>query len=87
MTSNQKSEELLPPQAADCASGVRLTKSEEIRIINRRGRSTHHEEKTVLRSGGTPEIAIELAGSHSMRIRGQMDRATFTRAIDALLRA
>jgi hypothetical protein len=54
MTSNQKSEALLPPAAADRGSGVRLTKSEETSIINRRDRSTHPEEKSVLRSEATP---------------------------------
>jgi hypothetical protein len=54
MMSNPKSEELLPPAAAGCAAGVRLEKSQEINIINRRGRSTHPKEKSVLRSGATP---------------------------------
>jgi hypothetical protein len=54
MTPNLKSEKLLPPAAADRGSGVRLTKSEEINIINRAGRSTHPEEKSVRRSGATP---------------------------------
>ncbi len=55
--SNRKSEELLPPAAADRAAGVRLEKSEEINIINRLGRSTHPNEKSVLRSGATPLIS------------------------------
>jgi hypothetical protein len=54
MMSNPKSEALLPPAAADCAAGVRLEKSKEIKIINRLGRSTHPKEKSVLRSGATP---------------------------------
>jgi hypothetical protein len=61
MMSNPKSEELLPPAAADCAAGVRLEKSEEINIINRLGRPTHPKEKSVLRSGATPERGGELA--------------------------
>jgi hypothetical protein len=47
MTPHRKSEDLLPPAAADYGSGVRLTKSEVINIINRAGRSTHPEEKSV----------------------------------------
>lgn len=54
MTSNPKTEELLPPAAADRSSGVRLTQTDEISIINRRGRSTHPQEKSVRRSGATP---------------------------------
>jgi hypothetical protein len=47
--------ELLPPAAGDCAAGRGLTKSEEEEtiIINRSGRSTHPEEKSVQTSGAT----------------------------------
>ena len=55
MNVNQRTEELLAPAASDCVSGVRLKRSEETFIINRRGRSTHPEKKSVLRSGATPE--------------------------------
>jgi hypothetical protein len=49
--------ELLPPSAADCACGIRLTKSEDEKtgnIINR----PHVEEKSVLTSGATPESLL-----------------------------
>ena len=54
MTKNP--EELLPPAAADYVSGIRLTKSEDRKrsdIINRPGRSTYPNEKSVLRSEAT----------------------------------
>jgi hypothetical protein len=54
MRSKAKTEELLPPAAADRASGVRLTKSEEKIIVNHPDRSTHPDEKSVQRSGATP---------------------------------
>jgi hypothetical protein len=49
--------ELLPPSASDCAARRRLTKSEEEEtiIINRSGRSTDPEEKSVQTSGATPD--------------------------------
>src|SRR6516225_4820960 len=49
--------ELLPPAGADCPARRRLTKTkeEETIIINRSGRSTYPEEKSVSRSGATPE--------------------------------
>ncbi len=56
MRAEQQSEALLPPAAADCSSGVRLMKSEDRNtenIINRPGRSTYPEEKSVLTSGAT----------------------------------
>src|SRR6516165_8711113 len=48
--------ELLPPAGADCPARRRLTKTkeEETIIINRSGRSTYPEEKSVSRSGATP---------------------------------
>src|SRR5476651_1273046 len=48
--------ELLTPSASDCAARRRLTKSEdkETIIINRSGRSTYPEEKSVQTSGATP---------------------------------
>ncbi len=54
VTSNPTPDELLPPAAADRGSGVRLTQTDEIGIINRRGRSTYPQEKSVRRSGATP---------------------------------
>ena len=54
---HQNFQELLPPAAADWATGVRLIKiDEEDRnsIINRPGRSTYPKEKSVLTSGATP---------------------------------
>jgi hypothetical protein len=52
--------ELLPPAAADRATRRRLTKSKEQEtiIINRSGRSTHPEEKSVQTSGATPDAQI-----------------------------
>jgi len=51
-----KTPELLPLNAADCAWSRPLTKSEdeETITINRPGRSTYPEEKSVLTSGATP---------------------------------
>lgn len=49
--------ELLPAMPAGCGWGIRLTKSEDRKtddIINRPGRSTYLEEKSVLTSGATP---------------------------------
>ena len=48
--------ELLTPSASDCAARRPLTKSEEEEtiIINRPGRSTYPDEKSVLTSGATP---------------------------------
>jgi hypothetical protein len=51
--------ELLPPSASDCTARRRLTKSKEKEtiIINRSGRSTYPEEKSVQTSGATPVVA------------------------------
>ena len=48
--------ELLPRAGADCPARRRLTKTKEKEtiIINRSGRSTYPEEKSVSRSGATP---------------------------------
>jgi hypothetical protein len=54
MALRQKSKTLLPPAASDCASGIRLEKSEENSTINRCGRSTHPKEKSVRRRGAAP---------------------------------
>ena len=50
--------ELLPRAGADCPARRRLTKTkeEETIIINRSGRSTYPEEKSVSRSGATPDL-------------------------------
>ena len=56
MTPNAEIEELLPHAAADRGLGLRLTQTDEISIINRRGRSTHPQEKSVRRSGATPVL-------------------------------
>jgi hypothetical protein len=47
------------PAGADCTARRRLTKSEEEEtiIINRSGRSTYPEEKSVQTSGATPDVA------------------------------
>jgi hypothetical protein len=54
-----KTPELLPLNAADCAWSRPLTKSEdeETITINRPGRSTYPEEKSVLTSGATPNYS------------------------------
>ena len=53
--------ELLPPSASDCAARRPLTKSEEEEtiIINRPGRSTYPDEKSVLTSGATPLFEVD----------------------------
>jgi hypothetical protein len=50
--------ELLPRAGADCPARRRLTKTKEQEtiIINRSGRSTYPEEKSVSRSGATPGV-------------------------------
>jgi hypothetical protein len=58
MIMHQKSPELLPPAAADCATGVRLIKiheKEKTRITNRSARSTYPKTKSVLTSEATPD--------------------------------
>src|SRR5271166_2962727 len=57
----RKKPELLPLNAADCACSRPLTTSEdeETITINRPGRSTYPEEKSVLTSGATPEVVID----------------------------
>jgi hypothetical protein len=79
--SNRKSEELLPPAAADRAAGVRLEKSEEINIINRLGRSTHPNEKSVLRSGATPVLCRDTSGVRVLESLNQPRRRSGTAAI------
>ncbi len=56
MPHNRKTEELLPATPADRGTRRRLTrtKEQETIIINRSGRSTHPEEKSVRTSGATP---------------------------------
>ena len=53
----RKNQELLPLNAADCATRRPLTmfKDEETIIIHRPGRSTYPDGKTVLTSGATPD--------------------------------
>jgi hypothetical protein len=55
----KKPEELLPAAPADRGTRRRLTKSEDeetIITINRSGRSTYLEEKSVSTSGATPVV-------------------------------
>ena len=49
-----------PVRGSDCATGRRLTKSEEedTTIINRSGRSTYPKGKSVQTSGATPKVAL-----------------------------
>ena len=60
----RKKAELLPLNAANCACSRPLTKNgdEETITINRPGRSTYPEEKSVLTSGATPTITINRPG-------------------------
>jgi hypothetical protein len=61
MTLHQKSPELLPPAAADWATGVRLKKiheEESSSITNRPARSTYPKKKSVLTSEATPAYAM-----------------------------
>jgi hypothetical protein len=60
---NSSPEELLPPAAADRLSARRLTrtKDDETIIINRSGRSTYPDEKSVQTSGATPPIDHDLS--------------------------
>ena len=62
MTPNRETEELLPASPADRGTRRRLTKTEEKEtiIINRSGRSTHPEEKSVQTSGATPGLQAEM---------------------------
>jgi hypothetical protein len=56
MNPHQKSPELLPPAAADCATVVRLTKIHEEQkssITNRSARSIYPKKKSVLTSEAT----------------------------------
>ena len=66
MARDPEPEELLPPAAADRSSRVRLKQSQEteVSIINRPDRSTHPDEKSVLRSGATPGVRTGVADFH-----------------------
>jgi hypothetical protein len=55
-------DEPLPPAAADRGSGIRFTKSDDRNtddIINRSGRSTYPDQKSVLTSGATPDFQFK----------------------------
>jgi hypothetical protein len=57
MIMHQKTPELLPPTAADCATGVRLNKIDEEEnrsITNRPARPTYPKKKSVLTSEASP---------------------------------
>jgi hypothetical protein len=63
MNLHQKSPQLLPPAAADCATVVRLIKIHEEQksnITNRPARSTYPKKKSVLTSGATPEFDLKI---------------------------
>jgi HTH-like domain len=69
----RKNPELLPLNAADCACSRPLTKNEdeETIIINRPGRSTYPEEKSVLTSGATSvRPLVTKSSTSSMRAVG-----------------
>jgi hypothetical protein len=64
--------ELLPPFGRETAlRGRPLTKTEEDEtiIINRSGRSTYPEQKSVLTSGATPHIVPPNGDSHRLKDR------------------
>jgi hypothetical protein len=70
--------ELLPAMPAGYGWGIRLTKSEDRKtddIINRPGRSTYLEEKSVLTSGATPDVLLEDVGNF---VQGERDRSDQT---------
>jgi hypothetical protein len=78
MIMQQKSPELLPPAAADCATGVRLIKiheEEKTRITNRSARSTYPKKKSVLTSETTPDTARGYNG----QVREHVIKHTLTR--------
>jgi hypothetical protein len=59
MSMHQKSPTLLPPAAADCATGVQLNKideEEKSSITNRTARPTYPRKKSVLTSEATPVV-------------------------------
>jgi retron-type reverse transcriptase len=62
MSLKSKPEELLTPAASDRGSYERLTKTkdEEI-IINKAGRSTYRDKKSVLRAEATPGVVTHAA--------------------------
>ena len=64
---------LLPPAAADRGTRRRLTQSEdeETIIINRPGRSTYPNQKSVLTSGATPHSRREIGLEDSDRTTNQ----------------
>ncbi len=70
----RKNPELLPLNAADCACSRPLTKSEdeETITINRPGRSTYPEEKSVLTSGATPEYTRALINTGPRGLLSQL---------------
>ena len=87
MTSNPKAEELLPPATADRGSGVRLTQTKESSSINRRGRSTYPQKKSVRKSGATPgrKLLIVWDGLQAHRsklVRGYIDSQSGAIAIE-----
>ena len=62
MMPKRQTEELLTPTASDRGTRSRLTKTKDAEkiIINRQGRSTYPEEKSVLTSGATPHFLEQL---------------------------
>lgn len=64
--------ELLTPSASDCAARRPLTKSEEEEtiIINRPGRSTYPDEKSVLTSGATPALMLGMSVGFGLMLVG-----------------
>ena len=82
MTLHQKSPELLPPAAADCATGVRLIKihkEHKSSITNRPARSTYPKKKSVLTSGATPPKRIL-----AISIRYPVDRGAQAAVVEKL---
>jgi hypothetical protein len=92
MNLHQKSPELLPPAAADCATVVRLIKIHEepkSSITNRPPRPTYPRKKSVLTSEATP---VEHSRENKMKLllrrdqkSGLLGKVTFTLTVRAEL--
>src|ERR1700690_1903825 len=70
MAASTKRKPNLPPAAADRAAVVRFGNGDKTSIINRRGRSTHPEEKSVR----TTEASRPTAHCGADRLRRRRDR-------------
>jgi len=80
---NPELQELLPLAGADCPARRRLTKTkeEETIIINRSGRSTYPEEKSVSRSGATPIRELRQLRDENTRLKRLVAELTLDKHI------